>query len=303
MNKAQRVISRKLRILKHAQETGNVSKTCRYFGISRTSFYDWKKVYEQTGEAGLINSKPCPINVPLRIPLEIEEKILHLRKRYHLGQVRIVWFLERYHGIKVSPGGVRNVFLRNGMNRLPRNAKKRTIKTHRYEIQVPGHHIQVDVKFLKFKDQTGRKVRRFQYSAIDDATRIRALKIYKRHTQENAIKFVNYVIAKFPFRIHTVRTDNGHEFQAKFHWHLADLGIRHVYIKPSTPRLNGKVERSHGTDETEFYQFLEYTDDVGLNQKLAEWENYYNFHRPHLSLRGKSPYEVLREKMHCYQNR
>ncbi len=303
MTKAQRDISRKLRILKHAQETGNISKTCRYFGICRTSFYDWKKAYEQTGEAGLINSKPCPINVPLRIPLEIEEKILHLRKKYHLGQVRIAWFLERYHGIKVSPGGVRNVLLRNGMNRLPKNAKKRTIKTHRYEKQIPGHHIQVDVKFLKFKDQTGCKVRRFQYTAIDDATRIRALKIYKRHTQENAIKFVEYVIAKFPFRIHTVRTDNGHEFQAKFHWHLADLGIRHVYIKPGTPRLNGKVERSHGTDETEFYQLLEYTDDVDLNKKLILWEDYYNLHRPHSALNGKSPYEVLRKKMHSYQNR
>jgi hypothetical protein len=118
------------------------------------------------------------------------------------------------------------------LNRLPRNTKTRTVLTHRYEKQASGHHIQVDVKFLKFGDQSGRKVRRFQYTAIDDAMRIRALKIYKRHTQENTIKFVDYVIAKFPFRIHTMRTDNGHEFQAKFHWHLADLGIRHVYIKP-----------------------------------------------------------------------
>ena len=73
----------------------------------------------------------------------------------------------------------------------------------------------------------------------DDATRVRALKIYNRHTQENAIHFIDYVINKFPFRIHTIRTDNGHEFQAKFHWHVPvyqpgreDLGIHHVYIKP-----------------------------------------------------------------------
>jgi len=101
-----------------------------------------------------------------------------------------------------------------------------------------------------------------------------------RHTQQNAIEFINYVIHKFPFRIHTVRTNNGHEFQAKFHWHLADLGIQHVYIKPRTPRLNGKVERSHRTDDMEFYQLLQYTDDVDLNEKLSEWENYYNFYRP-----------------------
>ena len=58
-----------------------------------------------------------------------------------------------------------------------------------------------------------------------------------------------YLIKKFPFRIHTIRTDNGHEFQSGFHWHVEDLGIRHVYIKPRTLRLNGKVERSHKTDD------------------------------------------------------
>ena len=89
------------------------------------------------------------------------------------------------------------------------------------------------------------KIKRYQYTAIDDATRIRALKIYDRHNQANAIDFIDYVIEKFPFRIKTVRTDNGHEFQAGFHWHVLDKGINHVYIKPGTPRLNGKVERSH----------------------------------------------------------
>jgi len=215
--------------------------------------------------------------------------------------LRISWFLERYHGIKVSTGGVYGVLKRNGMNRLLRNAKRRTVQTHRYEKQVPGHHIQVDVKFLRFRDMAGRKIRRFQYTAIDDATQVRALKVYRRHTQENAIKFMNYVIVKFPFRIHTVRTDNGHEFQAKFHWHLADLGIRHVYIKPRTPRLNGKVERSPGTDEVEFYQLLSYGGDVDLNAKLDQRERYYNHHRPHGALKGKSPYEVLRKTIKCQE--
>ena len=65
-----------------------------------------------------------------------------------------------------------------------------------------------------------------------------------------------------------MQTDNGHEFQAKFHWHVEDLGIRHVYIRPGTPRLNGKVERSHGTDKEEFYQMIEYKNDVDL-EKMA----------------------------------
>jgi hypothetical protein len=98
-----------------------------------------KRAYAAHGEKGLINSKPCPENPSLRIPPEIEEKILYLRKTYHLGQLRISWFLERYHGIKVSSGGVYQVLKRNGMNHLPRNAKTRTALTQRYEKQVPGH--------------------------------------------------------------------------------------------------------------------------------------------------------------------
>ena len=44
--------------------------------------------------------------------------------------------------------------------------------------------------------------------------------------------------------------------------------MEHVYIKPATPRLNGKVERSHLTDKKEFYQLLDYRDDVDLHMKV-----------------------------------
>src|SRR5664279_6212166 len=94
-----------------------------------------------------------------------------------------------------------------------------------------------------------------------------------------------------------IRTDNGHEFQAKFHWHVEDKGIRHAYIKKGTPQLNGKVERSHRSDQEEFYQLLSYKDDVDLETKLEEWENFYNFNRPHGAFNGKTPYEALREKL------
>jgi transposase InsO family protein len=297
MTPAQRDISRKLRIFNYAKQIGNVSAACRHFGISREIYYQWKRAYEKDGEQALINSKPCPENPKLRTNPEVEEKILHLRRTYHFGQQRIAWYLERYHGITISAGGVRCVLLRHGLNRLPRNERKRSPVYQRYEKQVPGHHVQIDVKFLDFQQMDGQKVRRFQYTAIDDATRIRALKIYEKHTQENAISFVDYVIGKFPFRIQTIRTDNGHEFQVKFHWHVLDLGMDHVYIKPRTPRLNGKVERSHSTDQQEFYQLLSYKDDVDLEAKLMEWETFYNCYRPHASLKGKTPYEILLEKL------
>ncbi|TMU50418.1 transposase family protein [Flagellimonas algicola] len=161
------------------------------------------------------------------------------------------------------------ILKRNGVNRLPRNTKKRSPgpKIKLYEKQTPGHHVQMDVKFLAFTDKQGKNIKRYQYTAIDDATGIRALKVYDRHNQDNAIHFLDYVIKKFPFRIKVVRTDNGHEFQTRFHWHCLDQGVEHVYIKPASPRLNGKVERSHWTDKQEFYQLIEYTSDVDLSKK------------------------------------
>ena len=184
--------------------------------------------------------------------------------------------------------------VRNGVGPLPKKVGRRALHTRRYTKEVPGHHIQVDVAFLTLNTADGGHVRRFQYTAIDDATRIRALKIYPQHTQTNAIDFIEYVIEKFPFRVHTVCTDRGHEFQAQFHWHVEDKGMRHTYIKPRTPQLNGKVERSHRSDREEFYQLLTYTDDVDLNAKLSEWESFYNFNRPHGAFAGKTPYETLK---------
>jgi len=118
-----------------------------------------------------------------------------------------------------------------------------------------------------------------------------------RHNQKNACDFIDYIIEKFPFRIREIRTDRGHEFQVKFHWHDEDQGIRHVYIKPRSPQLNGKVERSHRSDQEEFYQLLNYVDDQDLNKKLEVWEKFYNFSRPHGAFGGQAPYEILRERL------
>jgi len=107
------------------------------------------------------------------------------------------------------------------------------------------------------------------------------------------------VLSKLPFQVEQVQTDNGHEFGQAFHWHLIDKGIGHIRIKPATPRLNGKVERSHRIDSEEFYRLLEgqVIDDVGLfNDRLQQWEDYYNYDRPHGALNGQTPYERLKQK-------
>ena len=119
MAKYQQETRRKLRILDHAAASGDVSKTCRYFGIGRASFYRWRHALADHGEAGLANKRSVPHNHPNRTPEAVKEKVLHLRRDYHLGPIRIVWYLERYHGLKISDAGVYRILKRNGVNRLP----------------------------------------------------------------------------------------------------------------------------------------------------------------------------------------
>jgi transposase InsO family protein len=285
---------RKWAVLEYAQATGCVTKACREFKAPRSLFYRWKAAFALEGLKGLQKKRPVARRHPRQLSQEAIDTILHLRRQYHLGPQRIAWYLERYHGIKTACSTVYRTLIRNGVPRPPKTVGRRAVHTRRDSKRVSGHHIQVDVTFLWLKNAEGHRVRRFQYTAIDDATRIRALKIYKRHTQKSAIDFADYFIKKFPFRIHTLRTDRGHELQAQFHWHVEDKGIRHVYIKPRSPQLNGKVERSHRTDKEEFYQLLTYTDDVDLNKRLEEWESFYNLNRPHGAFNGKTPYEALR---------
>jgi transposase InsO family protein len=186
------------------------------------------------------------------------------------------------------------------MQRLPANQKHQPHgkRWQRYEKPQPGHRLQLDVKFLERIPGSSRRL--YQFTAIDDCTRIRVLKVYDACNQRTAILFIDEVLRRLPFRVHVVQTDNGAEVQSQFHWHLETRDIRHVYIRPRTPHLNGKVERSHRVDDQEFYQLLDQdgiSDDIHLfNDKLREWEDYYNYHRPHGALSGQTPYERLLEK-------
>ena len=139
-------------VLEYARLSGNAAKACREFNVNRSSFYVWKKAFEIGGMDGLRRKKPIANNHPRKLSQEVVDKILHLRKEYKLGPERIKWYLERYHGIKTSQSSVYRTLIHLGMRRLPKNAPRRAIHTKRYAKKVPGHHVQVDVKFLSFKN-------------------------------------------------------------------------------------------------------------------------------------------------------
>ena len=303
MTKAElaRRLAWRFKVIQRAGErTRNIARTCRHFGISRQAFYRWKRRFDADGAAGLSDRPSTPHRSPKATAPEVVSKILYLRQTYHFGPGKIADYLKRFHEQSLAVSSVHRILVRHGLNRLPANQKHRAHakRWQRYEKPQPGHRVQIDVKFLE--RIPGTRKRFYQFTAIDDCTRIRVLKIYDACNQGTAIRFFDDVRRRLPFRIQVVQTDNGAEFQSRFHGHLDSLDIRHSYIRPRTPHLNGKVERSHRVDDQEFYQLLDrdgITDDIHLfNEKLREWEDYYNCHRPHGALDGHTPYERLLAK-------
>jgi transposase InsO family protein len=294
--------ARRLAIIKHAQEvTGNVALTCRYYGISRQVFYRWYRRYEEEGLAGLRDRSKRPLTCPHETPAEVVGKIIYLRQNYHFGPAKISMYLKRYHDIDISNSGVWRILQRVDLSRLPayQRYQRADRKWKRYEKPRPGHAVQVDVKFIAPLASSSRK-KYYQFTAIDDCTRIRVLRIYDQLNQKTAIQFADYLPGQVPV---PDRGDPDRATAQNFSrpstgtWPTAASATS--TSSPPHPRLNGKVERSHRIDAEEFYRQLKgvLIDDAQLfNDKLQEWQDFYNYHRPHGSLGGQTPYERLLQK-------
>ena len=134
------------------------------------------------------------------------------------------------------------------MNRLPASQryKRHSGRWKRYEKQRPGHYVQIDVKFIEPEHHRIRAsealLRIHRDRRLYPASAYAAPK--PGQTRKTAVKFSTGDGAT-ALQVEKIQTDNGAEFQSSFHWHVLDQGIGHIYISPGTPRLNGKVERSH----------------------------------------------------------
>jgi transposase-like protein len=171
----------RLAIIRHAQElTGNVSKTCRYYGISRQVYYKWLRRYEDGGVDALRDRSSKPHVSPRATRVEVVGKVIYLRQTYHFGPHKIAMYLQRYHDIELSPSGIWRILKRLDMSRLPSSQRYRRHRDRwkRYEKPEPGHRVQVDVKFISALPGSRRKY--YQFTAIDDCTRLRVLRIYDR---------------------------------------------------------------------------------------------------------------------------
>src|SRR5580700_5161459 len=278
-----RKVKARLRMLQHAQRiSGNVSQTCRFFGVSGALYYIWKQRYEKHGVAGLRDLPRRPHKIRFPIPPEIVSLILRIRDERRYGAVRVSLYLQRHYHAYVSPTTILKIFHRHHVGPVSQKKYRPGPKPPDAPLQVPGRSVQLDVKFVP---RVGRARQRFyQFTAIDEATRFRVLRNFLQEVREH-----------FPSAIQKIQTDNGSSFGPQFTWHLSDLRISHKHIPPGCPEVNGKVERSHKTDSEEFYQGRHFKHKRDLARKLKQWETEYNEDRPHLALKGKTPSERVRE--------
>jgi transposase len=146
MSKAEqtRLMAWRFKVLQRAGETSrNVARTCRHFGISRKTFYKWKRRHVEHGDAGLCDQARTPLRSPRATPQEVVSKILYLRQHYHFGARRIADYLKRFHAVIIATSSVHRILGRHGLSRLPANQKHRPHRTRwtRDEKPQPGHRL------------------------------------------------------------------------------------------------------------------------------------------------------------------
>lgn len=265
-------------------ETNNAGYVCRRCGISRPTLRKWVNRYNKLGIDGLVDQSKRPKNSPkIKLTTEIENRILDLRKKRNLGVRRIQTELIRLYDIRLSIASVHKVLIKHKVKPIKKLKRKKAFK--RYQRSISGDRVQLDT----CKIAPGI----YQYTAVDDCTRFRVLEIYKRRTATNTLKFLDKIMEEFPFPIQRIQTDRGREFFAeKVQLKMMEFCIKFRPVKPASPHLNGKVERSQKTDLEEFYAITDMSNFEKLKEELGYWQFFYNWQRPHSSLNGKTPSQV-----------
>lgn len=271
----------RLRVVKHASKTGNVSSTARLFGVSRQSVHRWIGRWDGSLES-LMDRSHRPRRHPTQHTREEVAQVLRVqRHNRRLGLVCLWVHLKMNYGYSRTQAALYRLLRREGI--LPGPRKRARRKPKPYEpILVPGERIQMDVKYVP-KDclAAGLSTKRlYQYTAIDECTRWRHIAVFDELSTYNSVEFLYQLLERFPFEIRCIQTDNGAEFTSRyqgaghpsaFETELAALGIRHKLIAPATPRHNGKVERSHRSDQERFYNDRRFFSLKYLREQITRY--------------------------------
>ncbi len=280
-------IGKRLRWVQLVEQGKSCSQVCLQCGISPPTLRKWVERYRAAGTGGLLSKSRRPHRSPASKVSEQERAwIVELSKR-GLGSRRIQSELKRGYDLELSRPTIEKVFQTleprpRPVRRFRRKGRKRYVK------EIPGERVQMDT----CKIAPGF----YQYTAIDDCTRIRVLALYKRRSAANSLLFLEKVIEEFPFPIQRIQTDRGREFFAyTFHEKLMEYGIKFRPLKPASPHLNGKG----GAVAT--HRFRGVLRNRGLcaedlAQRLDDWQSHYNEFRVHGSLDGPTPWQVWYER-------
>ena len=109
-----RVTTWRSKVLQHAAALRNVARTCRRFGISRKSFYKWRRRFTEHGDAGLCDRPRTPRRSPRATAVDVISKIVYLRQHYHFGAGRIADYLQRFHRVTIARSSVHSILTRRG---------------------------------------------------------------------------------------------------------------------------------------------------------------------------------------------
>lgn len=263
----------------------------------------WVATYKEFGEASLLPKSTRPLSQPNETPIRVKERIIELRRKSRLCAKKLNYKLKK-ENILIHDRTIGKII------KSERLVRKYRIRKLQYKYikptMLPGDLVEIDIKYVP--GRIGGK-RYYQYTAIDCATRWRYLEIYENGDNESSIKFLEQIIERATFSIRAIKTDNGTCFTNRYVGYLksadpanprlhpldercAKLGITHYLIDPGKPAQNGKVERSHRTDQEHFYDINKFNNVLDLKIKLRKWNNYYN-DLEHCALNGKTPNELV----------
>ena len=292
---------------------GNISKAANKIGVSRqwlSKIYNvWKKADEDPRSLKLKSRAPKNTANRKRISAETKDKIIEARKAHPWGKDKLTTVLANDYEIIVSPSTINRYLNKKGLinikisERIKRAHKNKVEQKQKYrppkEIKdyKPGALIEKDMKFIlkigKFINLNKHKAKENfwnQHTVIDSFTRVRTLGLAEGGDSKTAVLIQKECVKRLPFNIACMNTDNGPENEKDFANYLKEEDITHFYSRSGTPTDNPRVERSHLTDEVEFYQQGNLCKTFEeQKKKLADWEYVYNNVRPHQALGNLTP--------------
>jgi transposase InsO family protein len=278
-------LKQRLAVVTYAEEHG-IKPAGRHFGIDHKTVREWRKRWRHAGERGLLPRYPDRRR--RRLDQRVIALITHARTELEFGAVRTQIWLARVHQVRTTARTIQRVFRDIGLPYLTKTPRRRPRQLKLFEKEKPGDSVQIDVKVV-----TRQHSKWFQYTAIDDCTRIRVLRLYRHLNQRSSLAFLREVRAEMPFPIRKIQVDNGTEFSLDFALTCQELGVRVRYIKPRRPEQNGKVERSHRIDAEEFWRKFDDDNFDLATEALAQWAYRYNNERFSMALAGRTPMEKL----------